>query len=265
MTRSKREIPHYYLSLTVDMGPAMSWMADHNAGLPVASRMVPAAMLAAATARAAVSGSPVNGHMVDGSFQAADTVQLGMAVSLRGGGLVAPVISDAHRLDAPAMMTQLRDLVSRARSGRLTSAQMGDPTITITNLGDRGTDAVFGVIYPPQVAMVGFGVVAQRPWVVDGVVAPAWLVTVTLAADHRASDGRDGATFLGELGRLLADPDQLATIPAVSASGPAGGSDIASRSGVAAGSDSATGSGSTTGSGITTGSGSDAKEGRHGS
>lgn len=208
--RSKREIPHYYLSLTVDMGPAMSWLADHNADVPVAGRVLPAAMLAAATARAASGGAPVNGHMVGGVFTPATTVDLGMAVSLRGGGLVAPVIPNAHRLDTVAMMVELRDLVGRARSGRLSATQMADPTITVTNLGDRGADTVFGVIYPPQVAMVGFGAVAQRPWVVHGAVRPAWLVTVTLAADHRASDGHDGAVFLDELGRLLGDPDQLA-------------------------------------------------------
>jgi pyruvate dehydrogenase E2 component (dihydrolipoamide acetyltransferase) len=86
---------------------------------------------------------------------------------------------------------------------------MADPTITVTNLGDQGADEVTGVIYPPQVALVGFGRIAERPWARDGMVGVRPTVRATLAADHRASDGLVGARFLTTLDRLLQTPEEL--------------------------------------------------------
>lgn len=106
-------------------------------------------------------------------------------------------------------MQRLRDLVNRARTGSLRSSEMSDPTITVTNLGDQGVESVFGVIYPPQVALVGFGRVVERPWADHGMVGARPVVTATLSADHRASDGREGAVFLSTVDRLLQEPDQL--------------------------------------------------------
>jgi pyruvate dehydrogenase E2 component (dihydrolipoamide acetyltransferase) len=86
---------------------------------------------------------------------------------------------------------------------------MSDPTITVTNLGEQGVGAVFGVIYPPQVALVGFGRVAVRPWVeTDGLQAIP-TVMASLSGDHRASDGIRGARFLAELRELLQHPEEL--------------------------------------------------------
>jgi pyruvate dehydrogenase E2 component (dihydrolipoamide acetyltransferase) len=86
---------------------------------------------------------------------------------------------------------------------------MSDPTITVTNLGDQGVAAVFGVIYPPQVALVGFGKPAQRVVAIDGGIRIATTVQVTLAADHRASDGHRGALFLAAINELLQQPELL--------------------------------------------------------
>lgn len=212
MARAKREIPHYYLDTAIDLRPTQTWLADHNASRPPSARVLPVAVLATAVARAAVD-SPLNGHVLNGEFRPARGVDLGLAVSVRGGGLLAPMVAGAEQHKTVAMMDAIRRLVSGARSGGLTSGDMGQPSITVTNLGDRGVDRVFGVIYPPQVAMVGFGVIAQRPWVDDGAVVAAPVVTVSLAADHRASDGRDGARFLSHIARLLADPAGLAADP----------------------------------------------------
>jgi pyruvate dehydrogenase E2 component (dihydrolipoamide acetyltransferase) len=99
--------------------------------------------------------------------------------------------------------------VARARSGRLLASDVRDATITVTNLGDRGSDVVFGVVSPPQVALVGFGRIADRPWVVDGEVVARPVVTASLTADHRVTDGQEGAAFLSAVERLLRRPDQL--------------------------------------------------------
>ena len=106
-------------------------------------------------------------------------------------------------------MAALRDLVARARRGRLTGADLAEPSITVTNLGDQGVDTVHGVIHPPQVALLGFGRVADRPWAVEGLLGVRPVVTVTLAADHRATDADTGARMLRVLADLLADPEAL--------------------------------------------------------
>ncbi|MFI8458567.1 dihydrolipoamide acetyltransferase family protein [Kitasatospora sp. NPDC085464] len=209
MARSKREIPHYYLSTTIDLGPALVWLREQNRGLPVSERLVPAAMLLKAAARAAREVPQLNGFFTDGRFVPAPEVHLGVAVSLRGGGLVAPAIHRAADLPLAELMARLRDLVARARAGRLRGSETTDPTITVTSLGDQGVEAVFGVIYPPQVALVGLGKVVDRPCAVDGLLGVRPVVTATLSADHRASDGATGARYLAALERLLRTPEEL--------------------------------------------------------
>ncbi|HET9076082.1 MAG TPA: dihydrolipoamide acetyltransferase family protein [Acidimicrobiales bacterium] len=209
MARSKREVPHYYLSTTADMGPAADWLTRTNLDRPVASRLIMPALLLKAVARAVATVPEMNGSMVDGSFVPAPAVHLGVAISLRGGGLIAPAIHDADRLALGDLMGALRDLVSRARAGRLRSSEMSDPTITVTNLGDLGVESVFGVIYPPQVALVGFGRVAERPWAENGMLGVRPCTTVTLSADHRASDGHRGGLFLTQIAELLRKPEEL--------------------------------------------------------
>jgi pyruvate dehydrogenase E2 component (dihydrolipoamide acetyltransferase) len=106
-------------------------------------------------------------------------------------------------------MRQLTDLAARARGFSLRSSELSGPTITVTNLGDQGVEVVHGVIYPPQVALVGFGKVAERPWVENGTLVAMPVVTATLSADHRVSDGHAGAAFLDEVSRLLQEPERL--------------------------------------------------------
>jgi pyruvate dehydrogenase E2 component (dihydrolipoamide acetyltransferase) len=151
----------------------------------------------------------LNGHFVDDVFQPSDRIHLGVAVSLREGGLVAPAIHDADTLDIDELMAALRDLVTRARTWRIRSSEMSDPTITVTNLGDRGVETAFPVIIPPQVAIVGFGKITDQPVAVDGMLAVHPVVHATLAADHRVTDGHRGGLFLEALDRLLQDPEDL--------------------------------------------------------
>jgi pyruvate dehydrogenase E2 component (dihydrolipoamide acetyltransferase) len=209
MTASNRDIPHYYLSTTVDMAAATDWVRRRNRELPVEERLVPSALLLLSAARAAREVPELNGHWVDGTFHPADTVDLGVIVSLRRGGLLVPVIPAAHERTVGETMAALRELTSRSRAGRLRGSDLVPPSITVSNLGDQGVESVLGVIYPPQVALVGFGAVSERPWAVDGLLGVRPLVTVTLAGDHRASDGAVGARFLKRLARFLQRPEEL--------------------------------------------------------
>jgi pyruvate dehydrogenase E2 component (dihydrolipoamide acetyltransferase) len=107
-------------------------------------------------------------------------------------------------------MAELHALVSRARAGTLRSSELSEPTITISSLGDRGgVESLFGIINPPQVALVGFGSIGERPWAEGGLVGARRQVTVTLSGDHRVSDGHRGALFLAAVDRLLRSPEQL--------------------------------------------------------
>jgi pyruvate dehydrogenase E2 component (dihydrolipoamide acetyltransferase) len=209
MSRSKKTIPHYYLSTTLDLRAAVEWMQSVNAHRPVASRLVPSALLLKAAALAAKDVPEVNGFYDDGAFRPSASVHLGVAVALRQGGIVAPAIHDADTLAVDVLMEHLRDLVSRARAGRLQRAEMADPTITVTNLGDLGVESVFGVIYPPQVAMLGFGRVTEQPWAQNGLLGVRPAVTATLSADHRVSDGLRGGRYLTRIDELLQQPEEL--------------------------------------------------------
>jgi pyruvate dehydrogenase E2 component (dihydrolipoamide acetyltransferase) len=209
MSRSKREIPHYYLSSTIDMHPAQGWLAARNAARPVIERLLTGVLFLKAVALALREVPELNALWVDDRAVPSKAIHLGVAVSLRGGGLIAPAIHDADKKSLDELMRDLSDLVSRARSGGLRSSELSDPTITVTSLGDQGADAVFGVIYPPQVAIVGFGKIVERPWVAGGQVVPRPVVTATLSADHRASDGHRGGLFLAAVDRLLQEPEKL--------------------------------------------------------
>jgi pyruvate dehydrogenase E2 component (dihydrolipoamide acetyltransferase) len=209
MARSKREVPHYYLSTTVDLAAAMSFLAAENAEREVGRRLVPAALLLKASALAARTVPSINGFWVEDAFVPAEHVHLGVAVALRQGGLIAPAIHDADLLTVDELMAALRDLVTRARGGRLRGSEMTDGTLTVTNLGDRGVEAVFGVIYPPQVALVGFGRVIESPAAVDGMLTVRPVVTATLSADHRATDGHIGGLYLTAVADLLQRPEEL--------------------------------------------------------
>ena len=151
----------------------------------------------------------MNGFFHDGAFQPAASAHIGVAISLRQGGLIAPAIHDVGEKTLEQLMLDLTDLVKRARAGSLRSSEMSDPTITVTNLGEQGVAAVYGVIYPPQVALAGFGRIVEQPWVENGALTVMPVVTASLAADHRVSDGHRGALFLAELRDLLQQPESL--------------------------------------------------------
>ena len=209
MARSKKEIPHYYLQATIDMERALGWLERTNAERSVSDRILAAALLLKATALAVHEVPEMNGFHVDGAFTPSPQVHLGVAVSLRGGGLIAPALHEVDTLRLDTVMAGLKDLGARARGGKLRSSEMSDPTLTVTNLGDQGVDLVHGVIYPPQVALVGFGRIHPIPVAIDGMLAVHRCVIVTLAADHRVSDGHRGGLFLSAIDAALQKPEEL--------------------------------------------------------
>jgi pyruvate dehydrogenase E2 component (dihydrolipoamide acetyltransferase) len=209
MTRSKREIPHYYLGAHIDMSRALTWLQTQNLKRPVTERLLSSVLLLKAVAVAVHEIPEVNGFWVEGAFKPSEAVHVGVAISLRQGGLIAPAIHDLDKKSLDEIMGNLRDLVKRVRAGVLRSSEIADATITVTSLGEQGVETVFGIIYPPQVALVGVGKVTEQPWAANGMVGAKPVIMATLAADHRASDGHRGGLFLAAIDRLLQEPEKL--------------------------------------------------------
>jgi len=209
MARSKREIPHYYLAQPIDMTPCEEWLTHTNAKRPPSDRVLLGALLVKAVALTAAKFPAFNGFYRNDVFEPASSVHMGTAIAIRGGGLAAPALHDADQLSLAELMSRMRDLVQRTRTGRIRSSEISDPTITVSSLGERGVETLYGIIYPPQVAIVGFGKVVARPWVVDGAIGPRSVIDITLSGDHRVTDGHVGALFLAEIGKLLQEPSKL--------------------------------------------------------
>ncbi len=209
MQRSKREIPHFQLSQTIDIQPASDWLSERNAKVPPAERILLGTLFMKAAALAAGKVGKMNGHYGADGFTQAPEVNLGVAVALRGGGLIAPAIPEADKLSLPELMEVMKDLVARARAMRLRSSEMTSGTLTVSSLGETGADAMAGVIFPPQVALLAIGAPKLRPWVIDGGIVPRLLATFTLSADHRVSDGRQANRFLAEIDAKLQKPEAL--------------------------------------------------------
>jgi pyruvate dehydrogenase E2 component (dihydrolipoamide acetyltransferase) len=170
---------------------------------------MPAILLLKSTALALREHKEFKGFWQNDRFQPAKDIHIGWAIALRGGGLLAPAIHDADKRSLPDLMISLRDLVARARGGGIRGSEMMDPSCTVTSLGERGAESVLGVIYPPQVAIFGFGQLKWRPWIMADTVVPRPLLTASLAADHRASDGHAGGLVLTAIDRLLQEPESL--------------------------------------------------------
>lgn len=210
MSRSKREIPHFYLSHTIDMTATLECMKDFNENHPITERLVYAVFLIKAVAKALKKYKEFNGYWQNDSFNAQADINVGMAISLRTGGLVAPAIFHADQMNMVELMKAFSDLVNRSRKNQLKASEMNGGTITITSLGERGVEQVFPVIIPPQVAIIGFGSVVKKPWILsDGGMAARDVISVSLAADHRVSDGHRGGLFLARIEKLLQHPEDL--------------------------------------------------------
>lgn len=209
MSLSNATIPHYYLSTTINMTPSLKWLEALNAKRSIEKRILPAALLIRASVKALQEVPELNGFYKDDSHQISEEISPGIAIALRRGGLITPALLNAQELNLDETMQRLGDLITRTRAGKLRGSEMTRQSITITNLGDLGVESVFGVIYPPQVALIGFGRITDAPWAEGDALSVRKILQATLAGDHRATDGRTGALFLDKLNQFLQKPEEL--------------------------------------------------------
>ena len=208
MSKSNREVPHYYLATRIDMRKALVWLTEANKQRPVKERLLPAVLLLKAVAKALADVPDLNAWWENG-LQRKSSINIGYVVALRAGGIMVPAIHDADKKSLDELMQALNDLIPRARAMRLRSSELADSTITVTSLGEGAVETVYGVIYPPQVALVGFGGITEQPWTESGMLDVRPVLTATLASDHRATDGTTGSRFLTAIKNYLLQPDKL--------------------------------------------------------
>ena len=208
MSRSNQDIPHYYLEKRIDFSKAMLWLKEANKERSVQQRLLPVALMIKAVAKALDDVPDLNAVWEDG-LERKNEINIGFVVSLRTGGIMLPAILNADTLSVDGIMEKLNDLIPRARAFKLRSSELSKSTFTITSIGEGGADKVYGVIYPPQVGIVGFGEIRDEAIVAEGMIGIKPVVDVTLAADHRATDGLIGSKFLASLNKYLQNPENL--------------------------------------------------------
>jgi len=209
MSRSNAEIPHYYLSTSINMTSALHWLEELNKERTIEDRILPAALLIRAVVRSLQEVPQLNGFWMDDELHMSEDINPGIAIALRKEGLITPAILNAEHMDLDTTMHALSDLIIRTRAGKLRGSEITQQTMTITNLGDLGVESVYGVIYPPQVALVGFGRIMDTPWADGDSLSVRKVLQATLIGDHRATDGRTGGQFLNKLDQILQTPEEL--------------------------------------------------------
>jgi pyruvate dehydrogenase E2 component (dihydrolipoamide acetyltransferase) len=208
MSKSNREIPHYYLETKIEMSRALAWLTEVNKQRSVKQRLLPVVLLLKAVANALTEVPELNGYWETG-LQIKNDINIGFVVSLRTGGIMIPAIHNADKKTIDELMASLNDMIPRARVMKLRSSELSESTITVTNLGEGNVETVYGVIYPPQVAIVGLGSITEQPYAEMGMLDVRPVMNITLSADHRATDGATGSRFLMAVKNYLSKPESL--------------------------------------------------------
>ncbi len=208
MTESKQGVPHFYLDVRVAMDEVMAVRARLNEGLAADGATTKISVndfVVRAVAGAMREVPQANVQFAEDGMRIFERVDVCVAVATEGG-LVTPVVRDADRKGLVALAGEIAQLAELARSGALRPEQYQGGTVTVSNLGMYGIDAVYPILNPPQACIVGFGAATEEPIVRDGEIGVGHIACATLAADHRAVDGAVGARLLAAIRERLEDP-----------------------------------------------------------
>ncbi len=205
MAQSKREAPHFYLTMDIDMGEAQRTRRQLNEALGEQGHISVNDMIVRAAAMALAKFPYMNVSYGESGLVRHDKINVGVAISLEDG-LIAPAIVDCAAKGLEQIARETRDLAERAKGGKLKPEEYAGPTFTVSNLGMFDVDNFIAIISPPQAAILATGAVRPRPVVRDGQIVVAEMMTATLSSDHRVTDGAQAARFLAEIKRLLEHP-----------------------------------------------------------
>ena len=208
MSQSKREAPHYYITVDIDMTEAERLRRQLNEAVDDYPRVSVNDMIVRASAISLAKHPAFNSWFLDEQVQQHSDINVCIAIAL-DEGLIAPAILDTANKTLGEIGDASRDLAGRAKSGALKPAEYTGGTFTVSNVGMFGVDGLIAIIQPPQTAILGVGGVRTTPVVRDGRIETAELMQTALSADHRVTDGAQGAQFLNEIKRLLESPASL--------------------------------------------------------
>ncbi len=209
MTLSKQTQPHYYLTLDIDMTAALAFREQFNASATDEQRVSINDLVVKACAIALERHPKFNAEFSEEGLVHHERVNVCIGIAL-DDGLIAPALLDCQSKSLGRIAVESKDLINRAKTGHLKADEYSDGTFTITNLGAFGVETLIGIINPPQAAILGVGSVMPQAVVRDGQVVVRQVMKVALSADHRVSDGAEGARFIKEIQALLEGPAALA-------------------------------------------------------
>ena len=209
-TRSKQEIPHFYISVDVDMTAALAFRQDLNSALESRGVRISVNDLIIKATAVALQAHPTLNASYDGdTIKLHSAINIGIAIDMDGNGLLVPAIMGCESRSLEEIALASRDLVDRAGKDRLRPEEYTDSTFSISNMGMFDVDSFMAIIYPPHSAVLGVGTARPQPIVRDGQFAVAQIMRATLSVDHRVADGAGAARFLGSIKRLLEHPSGL--------------------------------------------------------
>ena len=205
---SKREAPHFYVSVDIDMTKAMSFRRDMNDELDAERRVSVNDLVVKASAIAIGRHPKFNSFFRDDHLQMNSAINVGIAIALESG-LIVPGINGCEGKSLVQIAVASRDLVARANSGTLRNDEYSGTTFSVSNLGMFDIESFTAIIFPPHAAVLAVGTVKEQPVVRDGELAIAQIMKANLSTDHRVADGSEAAQFLVEIKKLLENPISL--------------------------------------------------------
>jgi len=208
MVEAKTTVPHFYLTVDVDVEPLLRLRAEINGIGPETSRFSVTDLLVRACAQTLQSHPQLNASWIDGRIRRYQRSNISVAVAL-SDGLIAPTLRNVDQMSMRELATRLHDLVDRAKSNRLHQEEVSGGHMALSNLGMFGIDEFAAIITPPQSSVLAVGAVRDEAVVVDGAVRPGKRMRLTLAVDHRVTDGAQGAEALDRIKWLLEHPAAL--------------------------------------------------------
>ncbi len=208
MTYSKQNIPHYYLTMRAEISAALDWREEYNAGRAKEEEITVNDLVVKAISLGLAAHPEFNGYYQDGEYRPQPAINLGIAIALPDG-LVAPAVLDCRELPLTELHLRLRDLAARTRQGTLRAEEYTAATFTVTNLGMYGVESFAAIIVPPQVGIIAVGSIGEVLTSREGDLIVERRLALTLSGDHRATDGAEGAHFLGDIVTWLQQPEKL--------------------------------------------------------
>ena len=205
MTAAKQQLPHFYVTADLDAGPMMDLRRQLNSRMPDDQKFSVNDFLIKASAMALREFPNINASLDGGEIVRHGHINVGVAVAL-DGGLMTVVAKDVDGKPIRQLSLELRDLVNRARAGRVRPGDIEGSTFTVSNLGMFQVDHFIAIINPPEAAILAVGSVRDEAVVVNGQVVPGKRLQVTLSADHRVTDGAEVARWLQVFRQYVENP-----------------------------------------------------------